>query len=348
MTIKQPKSSVTYQPGKEAFESLTKQKADRAAPIDRQDRTGIAPIAQAGEGAAPVVNPLAGWAFGPTPTPEEYAEAGGLTTTQVSAGGQASSLIEKAKSYIGVPYVWGGTTPTGFDCSGFTQYVYRQFGINLPRVSYQQGNFGPKITLDKLKPGDMVFWDNSTRNNGADHVEIFIGRDAQGRALILGAPAPGKSVRIRTMGANEGKVWGVAMNIGGASVTSSTPKAVTKAVSTGGVDAYLRALRIVESSNNYKARSKISSASGAYQYIRSTWNNYGGYAEAWMAPPSVQDARARSDALRMFTKYGNWEQVAAYHLYPAWAGNRALWSKAPGKGNPTVAAYVAKVMKNMG
>lgn len=238
------------------------------------------------------------------------------------------------------------------NCSGYTQYVYRQFGIELPRISYQQGNMGPKVGIAQLQPGDLVFWDNSSRNAGADHVEIFMGFDSQGRAMVIGAPAPGKRVRIRTLSRNEGTIWGVQMNLAGRTGGSNQakapgPKAGGAPGSASGVDAYLAALRRVESSNNYTARSRTSTASGAYQYIDSTWNNYGGYAHAWQAPASVQDQRARQDALALFGRYQNWEQVAAHHLYPAWAGNRNLWNQAPGRGNPTVAQYVAKVMGYM-
>lgn len=114
------------------------------------------------------------------------------------------------------------------------------------------------------------------------------------------------------------------------------------------VEKFLYALRMVESSNNYSARSPISTASGAYQYINSTWNNYGGYSRAYLAPASVQDERARRDVMAQFNRYGNWEQVAAHHLYPAWASDRGKWNNRPGRGNPTVAQYVSKVMGYMG
>ena len=117
--------------------------------------------------------------------------------------GTSNAIVQEAKKYIGTPYVWGGTSPKGFDCSGFVQYVYGQMGINLPRVSYQQANAGRRIGLDALKPGDLVAWDNSSRNNGADHIAIYIGN---GR--IIEAPRRGLSVRIRKLGRSEG-AWGV-------------------------------------------------------------------------------------------------------------------------------------------
>jgi cell wall-associated NlpC family hydrolase len=106
-------------------------------------------------------------------------------------------------SFVGTPYVWGGTSPRGFDCSGFVQYVYKQIGVELPRVSNQQADTGRRISLSALKAGDLVAWDNSSRNRGADHIAIYLGR---GR--IAEAPRPGVELRIRRLGSNEG-AWGV-------------------------------------------------------------------------------------------------------------------------------------------
>lgn len=79
------------------------------------------------------------------------------------------SIVERAKKYIGTPYVWGGTTPSGFDCSGFVQYVYREAGgVELTRTTYTQINEGTGIGRDSLQPGDLVF-------PSADHVGMYVG-----------------------------------------------------------------------------------------------------------------------------------------------------------------------------
>lgn len=100
---------------------------------------------------------------------------GGSISQPVKLTGTVGDLIAYAERFIGVRYLWGGTTPSGFDCSGYTQYVFRNFGINLPRVSQDQFNVGTAVSKGDLKPGDLVFF--STYGPGATHVGIFIGGD---------------------------------------------------------------------------------------------------------------------------------------------------------------------------
>ena len=81
-----------------------------------------------------------------------------------------------AKSFLGIPYVWGATGPNKFDCSGFTQWVYRDVGITIPRVSKQQARVGQYISYDNLERGDMVFFDTKKRRSGkVTHVGIYLG-----------------------------------------------------------------------------------------------------------------------------------------------------------------------------
>jgi len=126
--------------------------------------------------------------------------------TDVAGGGRAL-VLNMAKKLLGTPYVWGGTDPdNGLDCSGYVQYVLRQAGVNLPRISNQQARAGRRVGLKALRPGDLVAWDNSSRNNGADHIAIYMGN-----GLIAEAPRPGLSVRIRQLGDDEG-AWGVSLD----------------------------------------------------------------------------------------------------------------------------------------
>lgn len=83
-------------------------------------------------------------------------------------------IVEEAKKYLGVPYLWGGNTPNGFDCSGYVQYVLKQCGIEVPRTTELQAQVGSYISKNDLRPGDLVFLQNTYRA-GISHVGIFIG-----------------------------------------------------------------------------------------------------------------------------------------------------------------------------
>lgn len=117
-------------------------------------------------------------------------------------GGEASGLrgkiLEYAKQFIGTPYVWGGESPGGFDCSGLLQYTLSKFGINIPRVSQQQSQTGRRTELANLQPGDFVVF-----GSDAHHIAFYLGN-----GQILEAPRTGLNVRIRSLGRNE-NAWGV-------------------------------------------------------------------------------------------------------------------------------------------
>lgn len=95
------------------------------------------------------------------------------TTSQSTASGQA--IIDTGKQFMGVPYVWGGESPSGFDCSGFTQYVMKQNGITIPRTAAEQFAAGTPVEKSKLKVGDLVFF--TTYKAGASHVGFYMGND---------------------------------------------------------------------------------------------------------------------------------------------------------------------------
>ena len=88
----------------------------------------------------------------------------------------SSKIIATAKQYIGVPYVWGGESPSGFDCSGFVQYVFKQHGIRLNRTVVTQYQHGYAVSKSNLQPGDLVFFQN-TYQSGLSHIGIYIGNN---------------------------------------------------------------------------------------------------------------------------------------------------------------------------
>ncbi|MBP2663287.1 MAG: NlpC/P60 family protein [Firmicutes bacterium] len=86
---------------------------------------------------------------------------------------KGTEIIKNAQKYMGVPYVWGGDTPTGWDCSGYTQYVMNESGITIPRTAAEQYATGSAINKNDLKIGDLVFF--TTYKAGASHVGFYMG-----------------------------------------------------------------------------------------------------------------------------------------------------------------------------
>jgi hypothetical protein len=105
-----------------------------------------------------------------------------------------SDLVNFARTALGTPYQWGGDSmPSGVDCSGLVQQVYAHFGIQLPRVTYNQIQVGASVPTDKLQPGDLVFFDTEPKK-GADHVGIYIGG-----GKFIHAPHTGDVVKISSL-----------------------------------------------------------------------------------------------------------------------------------------------------
>lgn len=97
-------------------------------------------------------------------------------------------ITDTAMEFLGVPYVWGGTTPKGFDCSGLAQYVYKMNEIVISRTTYTQVNEGVAVTKEQLQPGDLVFFGNKSSPH---HVGIYIGDNK-----MIHAPQTGDVVKI--------------------------------------------------------------------------------------------------------------------------------------------------------
>lgn len=126
-----------------------------------------------------------------------------------TATGVRSKVVAEAQKWVGVPYVWGGTSNQGWDCSGAMQWILGRYGVDLPRLSSQQALYGKRVDVSQAKAGDLVAWNNGTRNGGpeAEHIALYLGD-----GMIFEAPRPGVASRIRKLGANEGDVWGVSLS----------------------------------------------------------------------------------------------------------------------------------------
>lgn len=104
-------------------------------------------------------------------------QAAAAPVQEISRGGSSKveEISDNAQKLIGTTYVFGGTTTNGFDCSGFTKYVFKGSGIDLPRTSYAQYGIGTAVSKDELQIGDLVFF--ATYDSGASHVGIYIGEE---------------------------------------------------------------------------------------------------------------------------------------------------------------------------
>ena len=128
----------------------------------------------------------------PAPAPSSGSSGGssGGSPSQTPAPPPAthSSVVSIALQYLGVPYVWAGASPSGFDCSGFTMYVYAKVGVSLPHNAAMQYGLGHAVSRSQLAPGDLVFF------NGLSHVGLYIGG---GR--FVHAPHTGDVVKISSL-----------------------------------------------------------------------------------------------------------------------------------------------------
>jgi cell wall-associated NlpC family hydrolase len=148
-----------------------------------------------------VVEPLVTTSAGGTPA------AAGVAGASVAAGSAASgaangqaalttaeliAMLKAAASRVGYPYVWGGSGPTTFDCSGLVQWSFRQAGVLMPRVAADQARTGPAIPFSQAQAGDLLFYrTDPTAPDYISHVAIYLGR-----GLMLQAPEPGENVQI--------------------------------------------------------------------------------------------------------------------------------------------------------
>jgi peptidoglycan DL-endopeptidase CwlO len=159
---------------------VVEENASEAPPDDSE-------VQEVPESSGGAVTPVSGSVEAPSPA----VEAAPAPVTEENAPAPAptnadSGVVGIAQQYIGVPYVSGGASPSGFDCSGLTQYVYAQAGINLPRSSGDQRYAGTRVSASEAQAGDLVW--------SPGHVAIYAGN-----GQIIDAPKPGASVQQRAM-----------------------------------------------------------------------------------------------------------------------------------------------------
>ncbi|MCJ7687752.1 MAG: C40 family peptidase [Clostridiaceae bacterium] len=104
--------------------------------------------------------------------PSSKSKSIGETSSKSIFTGGKSNLISYAYNFIGRPYVWGGEGPRSFDCSGFTKYIYKEFGVNLPHYTGSQIGKGSSVSRENLEQGDLIFFNTDGK---ASHVGIYVG-----------------------------------------------------------------------------------------------------------------------------------------------------------------------------
>lgn len=146
-----------------------------------------------------VVEPLVTTSARGTPAAAGVAGASLAAGASVTANGQAAltmaelvAMLKAAASRVGYPYVWGGSGPTTFDCSGLVQWSYARAGVVMPRVAADQARTGPAIPFSRAQAGDLLFYrTDPTAPDYISHVAIYLGQ-----GLMIQAPQPGQNVEI--------------------------------------------------------------------------------------------------------------------------------------------------------
>jgi hypothetical protein len=252
------------------------------------------------------------------------AAAAGLNSTAALSSGSAtasaseSAVVSQAQQYIGVPYAWGGTDPAkGLDCSGLSQLVYKNLGIDLPRTASQQATSGRAVaSLADARPGDLVFFDYSSARAGVDHVGVYIGG-----GKMIAAPQEGESVKVQDVGSPTvirrilPEQAATATSAAGGAALAGVPYAdlFSRAASRYGVDpSVLAAMASQESGFNSQAVSPVG-AQGLMQFMPATAKGLGVNA---LDPNSAIDGAARY--LSSLTKqFGSTDlALAAYNAGP--------------------------------
>ena len=304
-------------------------------------------------GVTTVARPVGAPSTAPTPFSQQLSAQSNLlaaatplpasaTTPVPGTGGSGATLGERAvaqaQQHLGTPYVWGGESPGGFDCSGLIQWSYKQLGIELPRVSSDQAKAGRAVSAAEARPGDLVFFDRPE----IDHIGMYAG---DGRWVV--APRTGDVVKMQDVDLSKATtIRRVTPDTAPATPTApvAAPAApyselFSAAGARHGVSpALLTAVARAESGFNPSAQSPAG-AQGLMQFMPATARSLG--VDPWN-PTSAVDGAARLLKENM-SRFGSTElALAAYN-----AGPGAVTKHGGVPPFPETQAYVAKIMNEL-
>lgn len=265
---------------------------------------------------------------------------GSSATTASYSGTEVAGIASK---YVGTPYLWGGTTPSGFDCSGFTQYVYSKIGIELPRTTGQQAKVGTPISsIANAKPGDLLFFvgsDGTVQSPG--HVGIYVGN-----GQMIDAPYTGTTVQVQSL-STAGKVVEIrrilgsglaagVQTLGTVAIPSQYMPTVLDAANANGIPASLLGALLSQESGFNPAAVSHAGAVGIAQFMPSTALGMG--VNPYDPTSAIYGAaKLISSYLAKFGSYA--EALAAYN-----AGAGAVESYGGIPPYPETQAYVKNIL----
>lgn len=268
-----------------------------------------------------------------------------IASTPGASGVTGSNVVNEATKSEGTPYVWGGTTPSGFDCSGFTQYVYGQLGVQIPRTSQEQATIGtPVASLAVAQPGDLLFFAGSDGTaSSPGHVGIYLGNDQ-----MIDAPYTGTTVRVDSL-ASAGPIVAIRQVLpnnsgpvvmGNVQVPAAYASTILQAASTNGIPASLLAALVSQESGFNPSAVSSAGAQGIAQFMPAT--------AAGMGINPLDPTQAINGAAKLLSaytqKFGSYADALA--AYNAGSSTVAKYGGIP--PYPETQAYVPAVLSLAG